>query len=203
MKPKKSSAQQTATGFGSTSATPTVGAAPPAVGSGTAGIFTTAGAGLPTQGPGQAAPPPGATPTPPPDPALLAAQSQANTAVGLSDAWATYQTGQINADYGFGADGTIDPNNPYSRAALLQRSYQDSQRGMTNSYAAAGQFNSSAYDRMQGRNAENFDIGVDQLKKAQGKEQAAVLKGQVDTYSQHGANLDPAKLEALMKALGF
>jgi hypothetical protein len=134
---------------------------------------------------------------------LLAAQSQANTAVGLSDAWATYQTGQINADYGFGADGTIDPNNPYSRAALLQRSYQDSQRGMTNSYAAAGQFNSSAYDRMQGRNAENFDIGVDQLKKAQGKEQAAVLKGQVDTYSQHGANLDPAKLEALMKALGF
>jgi hypothetical protein len=138
-----------------------------------------------------------------PDPNLLAQQAQADNAIRISDAWGTYQTGQINADYGFTPQGTIDPNNPYSRAALLQRSYQDSQRGTTNSYAAAGQYSSGAYKRMQDRNAENFDIGLDQLKKGQGRELSGVLKGQVDTYSQYGAQLDPAKLDSLMKALGF
>jgi hypothetical protein len=143
------------------------------------------------------------TPTPPPDPSLLAQQAQADNTVRLSDAWATYQTGQVNSSYGFDAQGQIDPNNPYSRAALLQRSYQDSQRGTANSYNAAGQYSSGAFARMQGRNAENFDIGLDQLQKQRGQDLAGILKGQVDTYSQVGANLDPAKLDSLLKALGF
>jgi hypothetical protein len=203
MKPKKSSAQQTATGFGSTSATPTVGSAPPVVGAGTANTATTVGAGLPTQGPGQAAPPPPPTPTPPPDSGLIMAQAGANNAVAIADGWAAYQNTQIGADYGFTADGAIDPNNPYSRAALLQRSYQDSQRGTTNSYASAGQYNSSAYSRMQDRNSENFDVGVDQLKKAEAKERAAVLKGQVDTYSENAAYLSEEQKAAIFRALGM
>jgi hypothetical protein len=145
----------------------------------------------------------GGTPTPPPDPALMQQQAAADNSLRIGDAFATFQNTQIDADYGFSPDGTIDPNNPYSRAALLQRSYQDTQRGTGNSYAAAGQYNSGAYQRMQGRNAENFDVGVDQLKKAQGREKSGVLQTQVQNYSANSANLDPAKLESLLKALGF
>jgi hypothetical protein len=145
----------------------------------------------------------GGTPTPPPDPALMQQEAGAANALRIGDAFATFQNTQIDADYGFAKDGTIDPNNPYSRAALLQRSYQDTQRGTGTSYAAAGQYNSGAYQRMQGRNAENFDVGVDQLKKAQGREKSGVLQTQVQNYSANSANLDPAKLESLLKALGF
>jgi hypothetical protein len=183
----KSTTKQRASGLGSTVGT---------VGSGQVG--------LPTNSPQQtvtAPAPAGATPMP--DPALMQQQATANNNVRLGDAWATYQTGQINADYGFTPQGQIDPNNPYSRAALLQRSYQDSQRGTTNSYASAGQYNSGAYSRMRGRNTENFDIGLDQLKKSQGREQAGVVQQQVQNYSTNMAGLDPAKLESILKALGF
>jgi hypothetical protein len=155
--------------------------------------------GLPNTSP--VVPAQGATPMP--DPALMQQQATAANNIRLGDAWATYQTGQINADYGFNAQGAIDPNNPYSRAALLQRSYQDSQRGTTNSFAAAGQYGSSAYRGMVDRNAENFDIGVDQLKKSQGKEQAGVIQQQVQNYSTNSAGLDPARLQSILKQLGF
>lgn len=45
--------------------------------------------------------------------------------------------------------GGIDPNNPNSRAAALQRAYQNQQRGNTNSYAARGQGYSGALQNAQ------------------------------------------------------
>jgi hypothetical protein len=56
---------------------------------------------------------------------------------------------------------------------------------------------------MVDRNAENFDIGVDQLKKSQGKEQAGVIQQQVQNYSTNSAGLDPARLQSILKQLGF
>ena len=74
-------------------------------------------------------------------------------------------TGQENAaglDFGInfdrGADGrltnfridsNVDVTNPYSRAALLKRSYLQNRAGNTNSMAARGQMHSSAYKRAQ------------------------------------------------------
>jgi hypothetical protein len=83
-------------------------------------------------GPGvQAAPPDvGGRPL---DPAEIAAGISANRNLALGNANATYQQGQLQQQYGYGESGAA---NPYSRAALLQESFQRSKLGTTNSYAA-------------------------------------------------------------------
>lgn len=57
------------------------------------------------------------------------------------------QRGRIGFDTGFGADGQVDISNPYNQAMMLQRSYQQDQRGITNSMAAQGQLYSGARQR--------------------------------------------------------
>lgn len=65
---------------------------------------------------------------------------------------------------------SFDPNNPYSRAALAQRAYNNNQRGATNSYAAQGQLYSGALqnviDPKEGSNAFNYGQQTDALQKA-------------------------------------
>lgn len=53
----------------------------------------------------------------------------------------------IQRRYGFTDAGDIDPNNPFGQAQLLKRSYDQSQRGNTNSYASRGQLYSGALQR--------------------------------------------------------
>ena len=64
-------------------------------------------------------------------------------------------------DYGYNeGDGgtlTVDPSNPYSRAAQLKRRYDQSRRGATNSYAARGQLYSGALQNA--RDELNFQQG--------------------------------------------
>ena len=55
----------------------------------------------------------------------------------------------------------VDPNNPFSRAALLQRSYDQAAKGTTNSMAAQGQLYSGALQRQQNENAFQNQQGVD------------------------------------------
>ncbi|MEK9726337.1 MAG: ATP-binding cassette domain-containing protein, partial [Rhodospirillaceae bacterium] len=43
--------------------------------------------------------------------------------VAYADAQATYDRGRIQRDFGYTASGAVDPNNPYSRAALLEQSF--------------------------------------------------------------------------------
>jgi len=62
---------------------------------------------------------------------------------------------QVNWD---NPDG-IAQNNPFSKAALLIRSYQQGVQGTSNSYAARGQHSSGAYQRAQGSNAFGFEQG--------------------------------------------
>ena len=66
---------------------------------------------------------------------------------------AYYQTGmagiglsrsRLGFDTGFGANGQVDLSNPYSQAMMLQRSWEQGQRGTQNSMAAAGQLYSGA-----------------------------------------------------------
>lgn len=49
--------------------------------------------------------------------------------------------------------------NPFSRAALLIKSYQQGVQGTSNSYAARGQHNSGAYQRAQNENTFGFEQG--------------------------------------------
>lgn len=77
-------------------------------------------------------------------------------------------------DYGynatFDANGvltglTVDPSNPFSRAALLQKSYQQNKAGNVNSYAAKGMYRSGALQNAQNQAEFNYQQGSDALQK--------------------------------------
>lgn len=94
-----------------------------------------------------------AAPAPPPMPAatydsiynndLASAQAGYDTSL----AGINLQRGRVAFDTGFGANGQVDLSNPYNQALMLQRSYEQGQRGTTNSMAAAGQLYSGANQR--------------------------------------------------------
>lgn len=68
----------------------------------------------------------------------------------------------------FSIDPNVDVSNPFSKAALLKRSFQQTQRGNTNSYAARGQLYSGALQNAQNDAAFNNLQGQDSLLKAAG-----------------------------------
>lgn len=135
---------------------------------------------------------------PPPDPAFLAQQAQAQLAMGLGNAWDTYSRGRVENDYGLGADAS----NPYSRAKLLEQSYQQNQRGTDSSYANAGQLYSGAYQSAKNYDARNYAIGQDRLQREYQGAKDQITKGSLDRYSQYG-NLAGADLQSLLKQLGL
>lgn len=77
------------------------------------------------------------------------------------------QRGQLGSSYGFGVDasGNVmdDHTNPFSKAAALQTSYDNSQRGTLNSYAARGQLYSGAIQNAQDWNQHQNLQGRDTL----------------------------------------
>jgi hypothetical protein len=109
--------------------------------------------------------PAGFTPTQsnlPPDPVYQAAISalkgtEGNTIAGLDAA----ARGRAAEHTGYTEDPTThaiayDPNNPYSQAALLRKSYQQSKTGNTNSYAEQGQL----LRRVAAERPERLDVQV-------------------------------------------
>lgn len=62
-------------------------------------------------------------------------------------------------------EDNVDVSNPFSKAGLLKRTYQQSRRGTTNSYAANGQLYSGALGRAQDSNTFNYLQGQDALLK--------------------------------------
>lgn len=144
---------------------------------------------------GRSAPPGGPT-TPPLDPTFEADLATANRNRAVAGAEATYQTGQINQEYGI-----TDHSNPYSRAALLEEQYKRSKAGTVNSYASAGQLNSGAYQRMQGENDRNYSIGSDQLARQYQNSIHNVQYGQAQTIANSGSGVDDAAFQALLRAI--
>lgn len=86
------------------------------------------------------------------------------------------QKPRVLADYGYTASGydssgaptglAFDPNNPFSRAALAKRTYDQTQSGTTNSMAARGQLYSGAREQATAGNEFNYQQGTDALLKA-------------------------------------
>lgn len=65
-----------------------------------------------------------------------------------------YNQQRVTQDYGFD-----DPSNPFSRAALLERTYQQQRSGTLNSYAGAGQLYSGALTRARDADRFNYEQG--------------------------------------------
>lgn len=66
---------------------------------------------------------------------------------------------------GYAIDPNVDVNNPFSKAALLDKSYHQQQNRTLNGYAAAGQLYSGALKNQQGADTSNYNQGVDSLTK--------------------------------------
>jgi hypothetical protein len=122
---------------------------------------------------------------------------QRNVAIG--DLNATWQQGNLDQTYGFGAGGAA---NPYSRVALAGENLKRSQLGTLNSYAGQGQLYSGAYDRMQNENQRNYDIGYDQLRRDYDQQSGNLQLGRLQSYADAGSGVDQAKWAALFKSLG-
>lgn len=137
------------------------------------------------------------SPVIPLDPAVENARVVGNRNVALSNAYGTYQLGELENVYGLGND----TSNPYSKAKLLEDSYNRSRRGSLNSYAEVGQLHSGAYGRAQGENQRNYLMGYDQLSRSYtGAKQNIGLAG-LQTYANAGTSIDQATFDAALRAL--
>jgi hypothetical protein len=146
---------------------------------------------------------PPAPPAPlPPDPTEALAQQQATRNLELGNLESQYQTGQLYHQYGYNQQGQIDPSNPYSRAALLQHTYQQTQRGTMNSYAASGQLYSGALGRAQGENTRQYSIQDAALREGLAGQLHQVGFGQLQNAANYGLNMTQADYDALLRALG-
>lgn len=118
-------------------------------------------------------PPAQRTPAPP-DPAY---QAQIAALARQRDSTLSDLSGQQSRsllDYGYnasydqagGVSGlSFDPSNPFSRAALLQKSYQQNKSGTLNSMAARGQLYAGALQQAQDVNDTNYQQSNDSLQK--------------------------------------
>lgn len=112
--------------------------------------------------PAPAAPPAPAPLTPQPlpvDPIYTNDVGWLNTNYDQTIAGVGFDRTQLGQTYGFDQYGNLDPSNPYSVAANLQRRYQQGQSGTTNSMASQGQLYSGA---LQG----NLDEGTFQYSRS-------------------------------------
>lgn len=125
------------------------------------------------------------------DPAVRAqrARQEAARADGLASV-ANRRT-RLDADFGLGANA--DPNNPWSKMALLRKSFQTAQRGNETSMAARGQYSSGAYQRAQRRSGSDFARGEHDLKSAHTDGHSALD----DAAREVNANAETADLAAL------
>jgi hypothetical protein len=106
----------------------------------------------------------------PPDPTYLAtvAGNQSSHDITAADLARDRKNAFLSYGYTQDAAGNLafDPTNPFSQAALLKRSYDQAQRGNTNSYAARGQLYSGALQNAQDESGFQYQAGSDKLTKA-------------------------------------
>lgn len=111
------------------------------------------------------------------------------------------QQALLRGSYGYNPDGSVDLSNPFSRAALLTRTYQQNRAGTQNSYAARGQMTSGAYNRMQGSNLFNYQQGQDALQKSYLQENANLLAQLTGAQNQYGDTASQAAADALARSI--
>lgn len=163
--------------------------------------------------PGEAGPT--ATPM---DPRITAWQNEQNTALsGQRDTALTGLTADANraaSDYGFnitndaagnpvfGGDLTVNPQDPFSKMALLQKSYEGQKRGSLNSYAAQGQLYSGALHNKQTSDLSHNNQDKDALAKAFQDLLASIRQQRAGVTDSYNAGVGSAGAQAIQMALG-
>lgn len=118
---------------------------------------------------------------------VAAANSEAAALTKRSNTLSGLQSNWLRTQQDFGLEGPWgDPaSNPYSRSALLQRSYNDAKRGTTNS--AGRRLYAGSFINNQNQNTHQFNLGRDELQKgyaeAQAQNQAEQMRA-MDEYNE-------------------
>lgn len=102
---------------------------------------------------------------------------------------------------GFAIDPNVDVNNPFSRAALLNRSFRQEKNRTLNGYAAAGQLYSGALKNAQTTNQFNFDQAQNDLINAALGALGGYNQQAASAYSTQQQAILDAQLQALQAAL--
>ena len=127
----------------------------------------------------------------------------------LSDIENQYQqTGQaldqqeagLGISYGLGQYGADIASNPYSRAAMLQRSYNQNQRASVNTMASRGQLYSGATQNQANANAANYGSAYDALSKDYGARLSQIGIQRQEAQSKRGAAIEAAGRDAVSQA---
>lgn len=159
------------------------------------------------RGPAQA-PAPGASaalPGLPVDPFYDAAVGSANRNLAAGLAQLQYQRGQLGSTFGLGIDpsGAVfeDVSNPYSRAATLQKLYDQSRRGTGTTMAARGQLYSGAMQNAQNQNAQTNLQRRDEMIRQFMAAQQDLRQRELSAGGAHADALAQAGSDAVMRAL--
>lgn len=119
-----------------------------------------------------------------------------------NDALATYgYTGTFDQS-GNLVGRQFDPNNPFSRAALLKRTYDQTSRGNVNRMAVRGQLNAGSFQNLK----NNTDFGYMQGEDANQKSLNALIGSLIGRQQAANTSYDSAVVQAggsrLARALG-
>lgn len=109
--------------------------------------------------------------------------------------------GHLRTQQAYGLEGPWADfaSNPYSQAALLQRSYDNAQRGAMTGYAAQGQLYAGSLVNARNANTRGFDIDRDRLQKGYAEEGAryqAARAGAYDEAAEAISNAGWSRIEA-------
>lgn len=125
--------------------------------------------------------------------------------IGVGDAEAAYQQGQLQRSTGFDAAGnpvTSGPDfNPFAQAMMLQDEYKRGQAGTLNSYAAQGQYSSGAYQRAQGRNDRLYAQGYDALRTGTQAAYHGIQSGRLQNYASNALGVSDTDFAALRRSI--
>jgi len=172
------------------------------------------GAGQPAPNPGKlgqaqglsAAPQPGtAAPVQPQKPLmpwdLQAANSEAGSQRKLANDVTGLDAGWFRAQQEYGLEGPwADPaSNPTSRAALLQRSYDNAKSGAMNS--AGRNLYAGSYINAQNSNTHQFTLGRDELQKGYGQANAEYVAGKARAEDEAREAMNQAGWERINAGL--
>lgn len=117
-----------------------------------------------------------------------------NSLTGLDSGWLRTQQ-----DYGLEGQWGDYASNPYSRASLLQRSYDNTRRGSTN--AAGHNLYAGSYVNAQNQNTHGFNLGRDELQKAYAEQNASYVSARQQAQDEYNEAIAQAAWERVNAGL--
>lgn len=114
-----------------------------------------------------------------------AGKNLGNKLTGLNAGWLMKQQ-----EYGLEGQWADAASNPYSRSALLQRSYNNAKAGTTNS--AGQQLYAGSFINAQNSNTHNFNMGRDELQRNYAQDNAQYVAGKAGAEDEYRERLSQA-----------